>query len=162
MPTAMMIIVLAVAAVVVVLGGRVMLRTRSGSPVMPLVVKGLGVIGYDKAVMSRVEAERIAADLVVIRGKVLAKLEYIYGERRECAISKLKLDIHYHKPAEWPAWPTRLLVVNPTRPPFRAHFAEEIHNLYRMLAFGIEHIYEPISEADRAKREEAQEFCRNI
>lgn len=160
--TAMMIIVLAVAALVVVLAVRFMLRKRQGPAQMPLTVKGLGVIGYDKTVMARIEAERIALDLASIRTKVAARMEYIYEETKICAVNKLRLDIHYHKPAEWTGIAARHMTVNPTRSPFRAHFAEEIHNLYRMLAFGMEHIYKPVNDADHAKREEAQEFCRGI
>ena len=162
MSTAMMILCILAGLVPVVLAIRFMLNRRRGPAEIPLTVKGLGVIGYDKSVMARVEAERIALDLAEIRKEVVTTLWNIYPLRKTCLINKLKLDIHYHKPAEWTRIAARHLVVNPTRPPHRAHFAEEIHNLYRMLAFGIEHIYEPISEADRVKREEAQEFCRNI
>jgi hypothetical protein len=162
MTTAMMIIVLAVAALVVVLAVRFLLRKRSGVAVMPLTVKGLGVVGYDKTVMTRVEAERIARDLADIRQRVSARMEYIYGETKICMVTQLILDIHAEKRANWTGIVKRHMVVNPTMPWFRAHFAEEIHNLYRMLAFGIEHVYKPVDEADRVKREEAQEFCRGI
>jgi len=155
------IILIVIAVGVVVLGVRVMMR-RSAAATMPLTVKGLGVVGYDRSVMARVEAERIALDLARIRTKVAARMEYIYGETKICQVNQLKIDIHYHKPAEWTGIAKRHMTVNSTRPPFRAHFSEEIHNLYRMLAFGMEHIYEPVDGADNAKREEAQEFCRTI
>jgi hypothetical protein len=162
MSTAMMIVVLAVAALVVVLGVRFMLRKRSGPAQMPLTVKGLGIVGYDKTVMTRVAAEVIAHDLADIRTKVAARMEYIYEETKICAVTQLILDIHAEKRANWTGIAKRHMTVNPTIPGFRTHFAEEIHNLYRMLAFGMEHIYEPVDDADHARREEAQEFCRGI
>jgi hypothetical protein len=162
MTTTMMIVVLIVAVVPLVLGVRFMLRKRSGPAELPLTVKGLGVIGYDKTVMTRIEAERIALDLASIRQKVAARMEYIYGETKICVVNQLKLDTTFYKPAEWIGIVARSMTVNPTRPRHRTHFAEEIHNLYRMLAFGIKHRYEPVDDADHAKREEAQEFCRGI
>jgi hypothetical protein len=162
MTTAMMIIVLAVAALVVVFAVRFLLRKRSGVAVMPLTVNGLGVIGYDSERMSRGEAERIALDLAEIRKEVVTTLWDIYGLRKICAVNKLKLDIHYHKPAEWTGIAARHMTVNPTRPKHRPHFAEEIHNLFRFEMYGIEHVYATMDEADHAKREEAQEFCRGV
>jgi hypothetical protein len=162
MTTAMMIIVLAVAALVVVFAVRFLLRTRSGVAVMPLTVKGLGVIGYDKTVMARIEAERIALDLAEIHKEVVTTLWNIYGLRKICVVNKLKLDTTYYKPAEWTGIVARHMTVNPDRPKHRTHFAEEIHNLFRMEMYGIEHVYQPISGGDRVKREQAQEFCRGV
>lgn len=153
------IIVFAAAVVGAVLWFR---SRKDGNAEMPLTVYGVGVVGYDKSVMDRTEAQQIAADLARVRVKVLAKLEHIYGERHECAVDALKLDIHYPKPAAWPEWPARLLVVNSTRQPYRAHFAEEIHNLFRIEMWGYPHRYESVDENDRVRREEAQEFCRGI
>ncbi len=152
-----------IAAVAVCVGAVLWFRSKqSNKAEMPLTVDGAGVVGYDRTVMARVEAERIARDLAGIRTRVEAKLEYIYGERHECSINQLTLDIHYHKPAEWTGIVARHMTVNPTRPKYRTHAAEEFHNLYRMLAFGINNIYTPMDDDDYRHREAAQAFTRSI
>jgi len=157
-----LIIILTVVAAVVVLAVRFMLRKRSGPAVMPLVVDGLGLIGFDKTVMARVRAEQIALDLAEIHLMVVTKLEHIYGGAQKCHVNKLKLDDDFYKPAEWTGIHARHMTVNPTRPKHRAHFAEELHNLFRVEMYGIEHVYKPVDKTDAKKRELAQEFCRSI
>ncbi len=162
MSTAMMIAVLAIASVTVVFGVRFLLNRRRGPAQMPLTVKGFGTVGYDKAVMSRAEAERIALDLASIHAKVITKLAHIYGEQHECAVVRLKLDTNYHKPAEWTGIHARHMTVNPARPKHRSHFAEEINNLFRVEMYGFPFRYSPMDDDDERKREIAQEFCRGF
>ena len=162
MSTFSLIIILAAVVAVVAWAVRFVLRKRGGPTVLPLVVDGLGIIGYDKTVMTRWEAGNIVSDLVIIRTKVLAKFEHIYGGAQKCHVNKLKLDDDFYKPAEWTGIHARHMTVNPTRPEHRAHFAEELHNLFRVEMYGIEHVYKPVDKKDARKRELAQEFCRGV
>ena len=158
MPTSAILIL--IAAALLATAGVLWFRRR-GVGRDPLVVHGM-IVGYNDKQMTRGEATATAEDLFAVRMKVAARLEFIYGERRACEINRLTLDIHDAKMAEWTRIANRCMTVNPTRPGYRAHFAEEIHNLYRMLAFGMENIYKPVNIADHVRREEAQEFCRNV
>jgi hypothetical protein len=112
--------------------------------------------------MTDAEARLIAADLRTLRIAAIAEATRIYGESSTCRIDTVTLDETYHKPAEWTHINARKLTVNPANPKYRAHFCEEIHNLYRMERFGLPHIYQPLDDTDRANREWMQSWCRCV
>jgi hypothetical protein len=139
------------------------MRSRKSEPaVMPLTVKGLGIIGWHRDYLTRADAVKICGELTKIRAKVIPALNRIYGIKRPCVIEKLIIDPTYPKPAEWSAVHAGILCVNPSKPLHRSHFAEELHNQYRREIYGANHIYEPISQQDRLNREAIQQLCREF
>jgi hypothetical protein len=156
------LITLIVIAAFVALGGYKVYKNRPTTSRMPLTVPGVGTVGYSKDYLTRDAAEAIARELAGIRSTALIILHQIYHGGSNCFINKLILDPNYHKPAEWKAIHERHLMINPTRDEYRAHFAEEIHNLYRLEMHGFPHIYKPTSRGDRADREMAQAAMRDF
>jgi hypothetical protein len=125
-------------------------------------VERFALVRYRPSHFSEKTARNKAAELRSLRVLVLAELQRIYGESARCHIETLTLDLEHTKPAEWTHIVARKLTVNPRFGKHRAHFAEEIHNLYRLERFGMLHIYKPVNAEDGQRRELAQEFCRGV
>ncbi len=135
---------------------------KSPDSILPLVIFGFAVIGFNPKQMTREQAKHKAEELQDISDELLPELAYIYGEPSLCSINKLILDTDFYKAAEWRRFHARVLWVNPLRPAHRAHFAEELHNRFRADIYGDAHRYLPRDEADRIRREKAQAVCRKF
>lgn len=133
---------------------------RDSKKLRVLAAYGFGAVLYDDEQMSQDQAVMVVNRLRIIRTEVMVELRRIYGKDATCNIDTLTLDTGYYKAAEWTGINARKLTVNPIHPKYKSHFAEEIHNCYRLEKFGPDHIYKPIHEADAFLREEAQAFCR--
>ena len=129
---------------------------------MPLYIEGFALIGYNHDLLTRNQARLKAEELDRIRDAVLEELQRIYEVDGDCVINTVVLDPEFYKPAEWSKVHARVLWVNPTKRKHRSHFAEEIHNCFRIGQFGDAHRYEPVDDHDAAMREQAQSFCRGF
>ena len=135
---------------------------KSGEAWRTEAVSKFAVLRWRPSHLSAADAKAKAEDLRTLRISVISELTRIYGESSACNIDTLTLDCEHPKPAEWTHIHARKLAVNPRFSKHRAHFAEEIHNLYRVERFGFLHRYKPIDAEDHRKRELAQEFCRGL
>jgi hypothetical protein len=136
-------------------------RRGEASGLSPLPVECLGVIWYDKKMMSGAEIAAFSTRLLDVKNLVWSKYQHIYGRDTEYHLDSIILDVGLPKTAKMLTGSGRVFL-NPDMNYLRG-FVAELHNLYRCDTFGTMHIYcsEALDAQDQMLCERAQRIQRN-